>query len=203
MSVPIRLIVGLGNPGRDFELTRHNAGVRWLRELAERFRIPLRRDSQRRGEVGRGLILGHDVRLLAPSTFMNNSGESVAPYMQYFKIKPDEMLVAFDEVAFEVGVTKLKLGGGPNGHNGLRSLIKHLSGDKNFGRLRIGIGHPGNRAEMIPFLTRVPMPLRDREDAAQSAFLHDELLEWLLAGDWQRAMTGLHSKSEQDDKLDC
>ena len=196
MFTPIRLIIGLGNPGKDYELTRHNAGERWIRDFASRFAIPLRQDSQKRADVGRGLVHGHDVRLMIPSTFMNNSGEAIAPYLTYFKIQPEEALVVYDEVDFEVGTSKLKLGGGASGHNGLRSIIKHLGGDKNFGRLRIGVGHPGNKDAMVGFLTRVAMPSAERETSADSAFLSEEVLDWLLAGDWQRAMTAFHSETE-------
>ena len=198
MTTPIRLLVGLGNPGATYQLTRHNIGANWLRALALRFAIPLRHDRAKRAEVGRGLLLGHDVRLLVPTTYMNQSGEAIGPFLRYFRIDADEMLVVFDDVSFDVGQTRLKFGGGPGGHNGLRSLITHLSGDRKFGRLRIGVGHPGSSRDLVPFLTQVKMPDMDRERALESSNLEDELLTWLFTGDWQRAMTKLNSAPIED-----
>ena len=193
-------MVGLGNPGDSYRLTRHNAGERWLYAIASRFAITLRSDKRRKLEYGRGLILGHDVRLIVPTTYMNRSGEAVGPYLRYFDIKPGETLIAFDDVAFEVGVTKLKMGGSAAGHNGIRSIINSLSGEKEFGRLRIGVGHPGNQRQMVRFLTEQTMPQADRELADSSSNLDDETLAWLLEGDWQRAMTRLHSSPSIDDE---
>ncbi|MCY4096438.1 MAG: aminoacyl-tRNA hydrolase [Gammaproteobacteria bacterium] len=193
MTTPIRLLVGLGNPGAAYQLTRHNIGANWLRALALRFDITLKHDRTKRAEVGRGLLLGHDVRLLIPTTYMNQSGEAIGPFLRYFRIDADEMLVAFDDVAFDVGQTRLKFGGGPGGHNGLRSLISHLSGDRDFGRLRIGVGHPGSSRDLVPFLTQVKMSELDRQHALESSYLDDELLVWLFTGDWQKAMTKLNS----------
>ena len=110
----LKLIVGLGNPGPAYADTRHNVGAVWVRELARRYSISLGVDTKFKGEIGRGLIGGTDVRLLLPSTFMNNSGESVGAVSRFFKLEPQEILVAYDEVAFEPGVVKLKQGGGSN-----------------------------------------------------------------------------------------
>lgn len=199
MATPIRLLVGLGNPGEAYQLTRHNIGANWLRALALRFDIPLKHDRTKRAEVGRGLLLGHDVRFLVPTTYMNQSGEAIGPFLRYFRIDADEMLVAFDDVAFDVGQTRLKFGGGPGGHNGLRNLITHLGGDRDFGRLRIGVGHPGSSSDLVPFLTEVKMPEIDQEHAIESSYLDDELLVWLFTGDWQKAMTKLNSVPNGDD----
>ena len=199
MANPIRLLVGLGNPGETYQLTRHNIGATWLRELASRFNIPLKHDRTKRMEVGRGLLLGHDVRLLIPTTYMNQSGEAIGPFLRYFRIDPDEVLVAYDDVAFDVGQTRLKFGGGPGGHNGLRSLIKHLGGNRNFGRLRIGVGQANSSRDLVAFLTQVKMPNSDRESALQSSYLVDETLEWLFTGDWQKAMTRLNSVPNDDE----
>ena len=198
MAVPIRLLVGLGNPGEAYRLTRHNVGARWLEDLATRFNIPLKRDLTKKVQVGRGLVLGHDIRVLVPTTYMNMSGEAVGPYLRYFRIEPNEVLVAYDDVAFEVGKTRLKFGGGPSGHNGLRSLIKHFGGDQDFGRLRIGVGHPGNGRDMVAFLTQITMPEQERLDATDSSYLADETLNWLFEGDWQKAMTKLNSTPNPD-----
>ena len=141
----LKLIVGLGNPGSAYADTRHNVGAVWVRELARRYSINLGVDTKFKGELGRGLIGGTDVRLLLPSTFMNNSGESVGAVSRFFKLEPQEILVAYDEVAFEPGVVKLKQGGGSNGHNGVKSVIAGLGNRDEFVRLRIGVGHPGSR----------------------------------------------------------
>lgn len=194
MATPIRLLVGLGNPGETYRLTRHNIGALWLRELAARFGVHLKADRAKRVEVGRGMLLDHDVRLLVPSTYMNLSGEAIGPYLRYFRVDPDEMLVAYDDVAFEPGKSRLKFGGGPGGHNGLKNLIQHLRGNRDFGRLRIGVGHPGSGDALVSYLTKITMPAADREQALRSGFLNDELLGWLFAGDWQRAMTKVNSQ---------
>lgn len=194
MSTAIRLVVGLGNPGETYQETRHNIGTRWVRDLASRFDIGLSRSRLYRAEKGRGQILGHDVRLLLPSTYMNNSGVAVARYLRYFRIKPTETLVVFDDVAFEPGNTRFKLGGGTNGHNGIRSIISHLRGVEDFKRLRIGVGHPGDPNMMTRYLTKSKMPSKERELAEWSSHMDDELLQWLLDGDWERVMTALHSR---------
>lgn len=190
--------MGLGNPGETYRLTRHNIGAVWLREFAARFNIPLKHDSSKRVEVGRGMLLGHDIRMLVPSTYMNLSGEAVGPFLRYFRIDPDEMLVVYDDVAFEPGQTRLKFGGGPGGHNGLKNLIQHMSGDREFGRLRIGVGHPGSAHELIGFLTQVTMPEAARVNSLASAYLDDELLGWLFSGHWQKAMTKVNSVPDAD-----
>ena len=190
---PIRLLVGIGNPGSKFENTRHNAGQSWLEALADRFRIQLLEESKHQGYVGRGQILNHDVRLLVPLTYVNASGLAVQSICHYFDISPEEVLVAYDEVAFPPGTTKLKFGGGTNGHNGLKSILQQFGGDGNFGRLRIGVGHPGDPHKLVRYLTRVNMPSSERELAEESSQLGDQCMDWLLKGDWQRAMTSLHT----------
>ncbi len=198
LSTAIRLLVGLGNPGAAYRHTRHNVGAQWLYALAERFDLKLKLDRTRRVEVGRGLILGHDVRLLIPTTYMNQSGEAVGPYLRYFRIDPEEMLVAFDDVAFDLGQARLKIGGGPGGHNGLRSLISHMKGNREFGRLRIGVGHPGQSRDLVAFLTQINMTEDERNRALESSCLSSEVLRWLFCGDWQRAMTDLNSNNSDN-----
>jgi PTH1 family peptidyl-tRNA hydrolase len=127
-------------------------------------------DAKFKGYVGRGDIVGHDVRLLIPTTYMNLSGESVGAFAHFYKIDADEILVAYDEMAFAPGVLRLKSGGGDNGHNGVRSVIAHLGNARGFQRLRIGVGHPGDRSQVTPFLTSHRMPADERqlvEDAWQ------------------------------------
>ena len=187
-------MVGLGNPGEAYRKTRHNIGACWVRDLASRFAIKLTLSRTFRGEIGRGDVLGHDVRFLLPTTYMNNSGLAVGSYIRYFNIEPTEILVVFDDVAFEPGNTRFRTRGGTNGHNGVRSILKHLQGIDDFKRLRIGVGHPGDTDLMTPYLTRSEMPASDRELAEWSSHMNDELLQWLLDGDWERVMTALHSR---------
>ena len=145
----------------------------------------------------RGSIGGADVRLLLPSTYMNRSGEAVGTYARYYRIGPEEILIAHDEVAFAPGTLRLKDGGGTNGHNGIESVIAGL-GSRDFLRLRIGVGHPGDKDMMLGYLTTVTMPQAewDRVDAA--CRLDDELLEVLLQGDVQAAMNRLHKPESKE-----
>jgi len=138
----IKLIVGLGNPGQQYRFTRHNAGAMFLETLCDDYQGELKAENKFFGLSGRIDINGEDIRLLFPSTYMNNSGQAVAAIASYFKIEPLDILVAYDELDLPVGTTRLKKGGGHGGHNGLRDIIKAL-GSQDFNRLRIGIGHPG------------------------------------------------------------
>lgn len=137
---PIRIIVGLGNPGRDYAETRHNVGFMVLDRLARRFNVEWKSDRARKGE----LAAGPGVLLVKPQTFMNNSGECVGPLMRYFKFSPEQVLVIYDDISFPVGTMRLRAGGSAGGHNGMKSLIAHLGTEK-FPRLRVGISAPGQK----------------------------------------------------------
>ncbi len=141
----IKLIAGLGNPGPEYTKTRHNAGVWFVEELARCHNITLRPEKKYSGLYGKGLIAGQLVHLLIPTTFMNRSGHALAPLANFFKITTSQILVAHDELDMQPGVCKIKQGGGHGGHNGLRDIIACLANNKDFYRLRIGIGHPGHR----------------------------------------------------------
>ena len=193
----IRLIAGLGNPGPRYRHTRHNVGAELVSALAARFGITLAEQSRFKGLLGRGDILGHDVRLIIPLTYMNLSGDAVGAVSRFYRIEPEEMLVAYDEMAFEPGVVRLKTGGGDNGHNGIRSVISSLGNARGFHRLRIGVGHPGDRNQVTPFLTSVRMPEDERALVARGCDLSDAVLGLLLAGDLQKAMTELHTAGEE------
>ena len=191
--MPIRLIVGLGNPGAEYEHTRHNAGQLFVERLAETSRISLERNDRFFGRSGRGAIAGEDVRLLIPSTFMNRSGQAVGALTQFYKIEPPEMLVAYDEVAFLPGVVRLKKGGGLNGHNGLRDIVASMGQRDDFVRLRIGVGHPGDRNLVSAYLTGRRMPAEERK-LMQAVF--DRVLAVLplaIRGDLSTAMNALHT----------
>ena len=192
----LRLLVGLGNPGPSYARTRHNIGAAWLEELAARFGVPLREQRKFQGILGRGDVLGHDVRLLYPTTYVNLSGAAVGAVARFHKIAPEEILVAYDEVAFPPGVCRLRGGGGHNGHNGLKSVIAALGNARGFLRLRIGVGHPGDAAAMVAYLTGAAMPAEERHAALEAARLDDEVLGLVLDGDLGRAMNLLHAPRE-------
>ncbi|ELN4659202.1 aminoacyl-tRNA hydrolase, partial [Escherichia coli] len=139
----ISLIVGLGNPGKEYAQTRHNAGFWFVERIAEKYGITLKADPKFFGISGRGNIEGQDIRLLLPTTFMNLSGKSVVPFCKFYRVAPEAMLIAHDELDMNPGIIRLKTGGGHGGHNGLRDIVPHLG--PNFHRLRIGIGHPGSK----------------------------------------------------------
>ena len=142
-ELPLRIIVGLGNPGRDYAETRHNVGFMVLDRLARRFGAEWKPDKARKGE----LAAGPGVLLIKPQTFMNCSGECVGPIMRYYKFEPEQVLVIYDDISFPVGTMKLRSSGSAGGHNGMKSLIAHLGGEK-FPRIRVGIGAPGQK-EMV------------------------------------------------------
>ena len=193
MSTALKLIAGLGNPGPKYAKTRHNAGANWVRELARQFQIPMTLDSKFKAEIGRGLVLNHDVRLLIPATYMNNSGDAIGASAHFFKWSAEEILIAHDEVAFEPGTVKLKSGGGENGHNGLKSVRARLGNQDGYNRLRIGVGHPGNKNQVNYYLTQQTPTEAERASIAAAGQLPERILRDMLAGDWQSAMTALHA----------
>lgn len=151
----IKLFVGLGNPGAEYEGTRHNAGFWWIDALSQELKVPLSLDKNYYGQVGRTTLNGQTVWLLKPLTFMNLSGKSVAALARFFKIAPGEILVAHDELDIVPGQAKLKLGGSHAGHNGLRDIHAQL-GTADYWRLRIGVGHPGVKSEVINWVLKKP-----------------------------------------------
>lgn len=189
----IQLIVGLGNPGPEYDQTRHNAGALFVERLADRERVSLSLDKKYFGLVGKFSHQGRDVRLLIPTTFMNRSGQSVAALANFFRITPDAILVAHDELDMPPGVAKLKQGGGHGGHNGLRDIIAQLGNQNNFHRLRLGIGHPGHSSMVSNFvLGRAPRSEQDLLDTSIDFALG--VLPEMLAGEWTKAMHKLHSQ---------
>jgi len=188
----IRLIVGLGNPGREHERDRHNVGFWFVELLAARERASLRAEAKYHGLVGRLPIPGGDLWLLMPQTYMNLSGRSVGPLARFFKIAPEEMLVVHDELDFPPGMTKLKLGGGVAGHNGLRDIQANL-GTQGFWRLRIGIGHPGDRNLVAGYVLAAP-PTAEREAIESQVERALEVVPLVLDGDFTRAMQALRSR---------
>ena len=170
-NVNLKLIVGLGNIGPKYEHTRHNMGCDLLFNIADKYRINLNPESKFSGLVGRGNIEGKEVRLVFPTTFMNESGRSVGSLCNFFRIAPEEILVLHDDLDLPPGTIRFKFGGGLAGHNGLKSITACLSGAQNYYRLRIGIGHP-ERSDVINWVLNRPAPQdRDKIDAALDAAL--------------------------------
>jgi PTH1 family peptidyl-tRNA hydrolase len=187
----IRLIVGLGNPGREYESTRHNIGFWWVDELARLQQLNFRSESKFHGLTARGQLHGHEVFLLKPQTFMNVSGRSVAALAQFYKIAPAEMLVVHDELDLPPGVARLKIGGGHGGHNGLKDIIAHLD-SRDFWRLRIGIGHPGDRAEVANYVLDDPRR-EERELIGEAMHKAQDIAHLVIEGKTEAAMLKLHS----------
>ena len=192
MSNEIRLIVGLGNPGPEYAYTRHNAGAWYVAELASRYNGQLREEAKYFGLTARINLQGQEVRLLIPTTFMNLSGKSVAALANFFQIPPESILVAHDELDLPPGVARFKQGGGHGGHNGLKDIISKLGNNKEFHRLRIGIGHPGDKNKVAGFvLTKAPQSEQSLIDAALDEALR--CTDILFQQDMTRAMNRLHA----------
>lgn len=188
----IKLIVGLGNPGPSYLDTRHNAGQNFVEDLADYYRIPLAADKKFAGLYGQGLIGNQVVKLLVPTTFMNRSGQSVGAVCQFYKIAAEDILVAHDELDIPVGTVKLKQGGGHGGHNGLRDIISALANNKNFHRLRLGIGHPGDKSQVSDYVLKKAPP-KEREQTAACIDYTIKNIDNIISGQWQHAMQQLHS----------
>lgn len=152
----IRLVVGLGNPGAQYDDTRHNAGFWYVEQLARAYGASLQPEKKFFGLAARVTIGGQDVRLLNPTTFMNRSGQAVGAISTFFKIPPQSILVVHDELDLPAGIGRLKQGGGHGGHNGLRDIISALGNNKDFLRLRLGIGHPGESKEVVNYVLNKP-----------------------------------------------
>lgn len=188
----IRLFVGLGNPGPEYEATRHNAGFWWIDALADRLRARLVAERSYHGHVAR---VNHDsgpVWLLKPMTFMNRSGQSVAALARFFKVEPAQILVVHDELDLQPGQAKLKFGGSAAGHNGLKD-IQAQCGTPDYWRLRLGIGHPGVKAEVVDYVLRKPPP-EQREAITKTIERSLEATDALLAGEMERALAIIHAQ---------
>lgn len=189
----LKLIVGLGNPGSEYAHTRHNAGFWFVDRLAEASGARFAHDAKLHGETVRASFGGASLWLLKPTTFMNRSGQSITAALRYYKIEPAEMLVAHDELDLPAGTSRLKFDGGHGGQNGLRDAFAHLGHGK-FHRLRIGIGHPGHKDKVTPWV--LGRPGRDDEIAIQRSL--DAALDHLpllLRGDFAEAMKRLHTNT--------
>ena len=192
MTAP-RLIVGLGNPGRDYEETRHNAGFWFCARLAQQWGASLATESRFHGIVGRS---AKSVWMLLPQTFMNRSGQAVGALARFHRIEPAEILVVHDELDIPPGQLRLKFGGGMGGHNGLKDITSHL-GTQDYWRLRIGIGHPGDRNEVVNYVLKPPR--RDEQADIESAIERAiDLWPLIEQGEWNAATQRANTKPKPD-----
>lgn len=191
MGKPLRLIVGLGNPGERYSDTRHNAGIWFVTRFAKQHGAEFREERKFFGSVAATVAEGQELRLLIPGTYMNESGRSVGAIARFFKIEPEEMLIVHDELDLDIGVVRFKQGGGLAGHNGLRDIAAALGGSQAFNRLRIGVGHPGDK-------TRVTGHVLGRATAEDKQLIGrciDEALRFMplaIMGEWEQAMNNLN-----------
>ncbi|MEX2524992.1 MAG: aminoacyl-tRNA hydrolase [Gammaproteobacteria bacterium] len=193
-TTSLKLIVGLGNPGAKYQETRHNAGFWFIDRLAADEHCAFSRQAKFHGEVSRIQSGRIDCRLLKPDTFMNHSGRAVSAFLDYYSITPEQVLVAHDEIDLEPGIARLKRGGGHGGHNGLRDIISAI-GSKDFYRLRIGVGHPGHKDDVIDYVLK---RAGGSEQKAIESAVEDALavMPYVFGGEMEKAMTQLHSKSQ-------
>jgi PTH1 family peptidyl-tRNA hydrolase len=190
----LRLIVGLGNPGAEYLRTRHNAGFWFIDALAQREGLRFGVESKLHAETAKATLDGHTVWLMKPTTFMNKSGLAVAAALRYYKIAPEEMLVAHDELDLPPGTARLKFDGGHGGQNGLRDIVAQLGHGK-FHRLRVGIGHPGHKDRVTPWvLGRAGVADEDAILGAVGAAM--DVLPLALRGDFNEAMKRLHTPAQ-------
>ncbi|OGT06780.1 MAG: aminoacyl-tRNA hydrolase [Gammaproteobacteria bacterium GWF2_41_13] len=191
-TVPIQLIVGLGNPGAEYERARHNAGVWILERLAHLAKSSLVPDRKFLALISRANLFKKSVYLLFPTTFMNNSGASVQSFAHYYKIPPQAILVIHDDLDLPPGTIKLKQGGGHGGHNGLRDIIQ-LLGSRDFVRLRVGIGHPTNHSNVVDYVLKPPT-LSEKSMIDESIDRAMPIFPDIITGNLSQAMQALHTE---------
>jgi len=187
----IRLIVGLGNPGPNYANTRHNAGAWFIETLCSHYRLSLKNEPKFNARVAVWSYAGKECRILIPNTYMNHSGQAVSAIVKYYQIPTETILVAHDELDILPGAVRFKTSGGHGGHNGLRDLIHHLK-SVDFHRLRLGIGHPGHKDEVVDYVLQSPS--KEEEKKIHTAIEETiTVLPQIVAGDWQTVMNRLHS----------
>ena len=188
----IKLIAGLGNPGKDYQPHRHNVGFWFCDALAHLYSGPFKKETKFFGEVAQVNIAGSNLRLLKPNTYMNRSGQSIQSIAKFYQINADEILIAHDELDLNPGVARIKFSGGHGGHNGLRDTIKALNSN-DFYRLRIGIGHPGDRSKVADFVLHTPN--KSEVEPIQTALVNSlNIIEQVVKGDIEPAMKTLHTQ---------
>ncbi|HEY4974797.1 MAG TPA: aminoacyl-tRNA hydrolase [Steroidobacteraceae bacterium] len=194
-GLPLKLIVGLGNPGREYARTRHNAGWWFVDELAARSRASWRHDARANTDLARVDVAGNELWLLKPTAFMNRSGGPLAAVANFYRIEPGELLVVHDDIDLPPGVARLKQGGGHGGHNGLRDVIAHIGAE--FWRLRLGVGHPGSKDLVLDAV--LDRPTQAEQLAIDEAMARgQQIVPELLRSGAQKAMLSLHSRNAGD-----
>ncbi len=191
----IKLIVGLGNPGKDYQAHRHNVGFWFCDALAHLYISVFKKESKFFGEVAKVNLAETNVLLLKPSTYMNASGKSIQSIAKFYQINVDEILIVHDELDIDSGFARIKFSGGHGGHNGLRNTIKVLN-NKNFYRLRIGIGHPGDKSKVTDFVLHAPN--KSEFEVIQNALFNSlNIIEQIVKGDIESAMRMLHTQEKE------
>ena len=193
------LLVGLGNPGKEYENTRHNAGSDFIRMLCDDYQVSLEKEKLVNGCYAKIIINDCSIILCIPDTYMNESGISVSKAKKFFKVENHEILIIHDELDLHNGCIRLKDSGGHGGHNGLRNIIDHLNGDSSFKRIRIGIGHPGKDKDIVSYVLNKPSESEriNMEDKMKSAM---PLIENLVINGWEKTIMELHSSEEKQDE---
>jgi peptidyl-tRNA hydrolase, PTH1 family len=192
MKDTIRFIVGLGNPGAQYDQTRHNAGFDYVDTLAEHYNGLWKNEAKYKAEVCQILLQGEKIWLMKPLTYMNRSGQSVAPFARFYNIPVENILVAHDELDIPPGSARFKKAGGHGGHNGLRDIISQMGNNKDFYRLRLGIGHPGNARDVSDYVLSKARP-EDRISLGRVIDCAIENTALAVKGQWSKAMNQLHS----------
>ncbi len=192
MKVPLKLIVGIGNPGDQYASTRHNAGIWFVERLAEQLGGLFKEEKKFFGRVTNVNYEGQELRLLIPSTYMNESGKSVGALANFFKIPANQILIAHDELDFSIGTVRFKQGGGLAGHNGLRDISRSLGGSKDFNRLRVGVGHPGSKEQVTGHVLG-KATTADKDMIRQCLEEALACMPLALQGEWDQAMNRLHN----------
>lgn len=189
--MPVELIIGLANPGREYETTRHNAGAWFIEQLARELNADLRLETKLHAQLGQAHLENYKLRLAIPTTYMNESGISVKAISHFYKIPVDNILIVHDEIDLPPGTVRLKFAGGEGGHNGLRSITQHL-GSKQFYRLRIGVGHPGSSKQVVNYVLKSPK--KDEQLLIDESIVSAlDVMPLVLKGDIEKAMTALHT----------
>lgn len=192
MTTPIKLIVGLGNPGKEYAETRHNAGAQLVERIALEYKIPLKSEKKFHGFFAKTELFNQECFLLIPTTFMNLSGQSVLAAAFFYKIPPENILIIHDDLDLPIGTVRLKIGGGHGGHNGLKDIIQKL-GSNAFNRLRIGIAHPGEKEKVVDHV--LGKITKDEKLKIHEAFNQVlPLLEKIITGDFPAAMQEIHQE---------
>lgn len=186
----IKLIIGLGNPGKQYDNTRHNAGAWFAQQVAIRFQSKFKVESKFHAQITQINTGEHSCFIAIPSTYMNESGRCIQALMRFYKLNPEELLIAHDELDLDPGIARLKLSGGHGGHNGLRSIIQNIG--REFWRLRIGIGHPGHKDQVSGFVLS-KASLSDQQQIRQAINESSYCLDDLLSANFDRAMRTLHT----------